>query len=140
MKIISFLLFLAIFAAGPCEAANLVVRVVGVSESRGDIRASLCTEKDFLGEGCPYDVVKRAEAGLTLLEFRDVPPGRYALQLFHDKNGNQEFDSNFIGIPAEGFGFSRDAPLRGRPSFKDAVFDLPDDGANIMVTMRYSIF
>jgi uncharacterized protein (DUF2141 family) len=43
--------------------------------------------------------------------------------VFHDENGNGTVDRNFIGLPAEGFGFSRRSPLRV-PSFSETSFDV----------------
>ena len=55
--------------------------------------------------------------------FEDLPPGRYAIAVFHDENGNAMFDQGLFGIPLEGFGFSRDAEVMfGSPSFDDAAF------------------
>ena len=53
----------------------------------------------------------------------DLPPGEYAIAVFHDSNGNKKLDKNFLGIPKEGYGFSNDARGRfGPPSFKAASF------------------
>ena len=71
--------------------------------------------------------------------FPDVPNGRYAIALLHDENGNGKIDKALM-IPREGFGFSRDAPLRmGPPSFKDAAFDVDAKGVNQSIRMRYII-
>ena len=57
-----------------------------------------------------------AEACFSLSE-----PGTYAVAVYHDANGNHHFDRNFLGLPAEAYGFSNDAPtLLGPPGF-DAV-------------------
>lgn len=139
----AFVVALALFcaAASPrAAAADVTVRVVGVHSAKGHIRAALCTAPNFTEEGCEYGVVEPASGGLTILRFHDVKPGQYAAQLFHDENDNEEFDTNFIGIPREGFGFSRDAPVLGRPHFRDAVIDVPESGADIMVRIRYSLF
>ena len=57
------------------------------------------------------------------LQFKGVPPGRYAFTIYQDVNGNGHFDSNFIGLPREPFGFSNNLPIRfGPPSFMKASF------------------
>jgi uncharacterized protein (DUF2141 family) len=80
-----------------------------------------------------------AALGATELVFRDVQPGRYAVQMFHDENDDGRLNENILGIPTEGIGFSRDAPVLGTPKFADAAIDVPKDGLTIRVTMRYSI-
>jgi uncharacterized protein (DUF2141 family) len=60
-------------------------------------------------------------AGTVQFEMR-LPPGRYALSVFHDRNSNRKLDTNFLGIPTESSGSSNDAPARfGPPKFRDAV-------------------
>ena len=44
----------------------------------------------------------------------------------HDENDNKKLDTNLIGIPKEGFGYSKDAMGRfGPPKFDDAVLTVP---------------
>ena len=80
-------------------------------------------------------------AGTVTLRFRDVPPGRYAIALLHDENANGKADRAALMIPREGFGFSRDAPVRfGPPKFGEAAFDIaPGERARLVVRMRYML-
>ena len=72
-------------------------------------------------------------------KFANVPQGRYAIALLHDENANGKIDKALM-IPREGFGFSRDAPVRmGPPSFKDAAFEVDGKGVNQSIRMRYII-
>ena len=57
-----------------------------------------------------------------------VEQGTYGIKIYIDKNNNNKFDFNIIGIPKEQFGFSNDAiSLLGPPSFKNASFDVLDN-------------
>ncbi len=68
-----------------------------------------------------------ASGDTTVLPFAGIPVGEYAVAVYADKNGNGELDSNFLGIPQEPVGMSRDAKGRfGPPKFKDAVFAVGD--------------
>lgn len=59
--------------------------------------------------------------------FENIPPGEYALAIFHDANSNAELDQNFISIPQEGFGFSNNAMGNfGPPKYDDAKFELKE--------------
>ena len=54
-----------------------------------------------------------------------VEEGTYGVKIYIDKNNNNKFDFNIIGIPKEQFGFSNDAiSLLGPPSSKNASFDV----------------
>lgn len=55
----------------------------------------------------------------------DLPQGKYAIRYFHDENNNQKMDTNFVGIPKEGYGFSNNATSYfGPPSFSEWLFDM----------------
>ena len=42
-----------------------------------------------------------------------------------DENGNTQLDRNFLGIPTENYGFSRDAAGRfGPPGFDEAAIEV----------------
>ena len=65
-------------------------------------------------------------------------PGRYALAVFHDENANEKFDRSFIGLPKEGFGFSRNPKIRmGPPDFAEVAFDLTGEEATLAIRMIY---
>ena len=67
----------------------------------------------------------------------DIAPGTYGATLMHDENDNGEFDTNFVGMPKEGYGFSNDAEAgMSMPDFKEATFtvDTKDKAININAT------
>lgn len=66
-------------------------------------------------------------SGLTKIEISipDLPPGEYAAFAYHDENGDKKLNTNFIGIPKEGYGASKGAKNKfGPPKFSDAKFNL----------------
>lgn len=70
--------------------------------------------------------------------FDNVPAGRYAAAVLHDENGNGKADRAMGMIPVEGFGFSRDAPVRmGPPKFGEAAFTVGGAPASQTLRMRY---
>ncbi len=67
-----------------------------------------------------------------------LKPGHYAVAIYHDENGDRDFNRTLFSIK-EGFGFSNDAPTTlGLPSFDAVRFQLPDEGRAIAVRTRYS--
>jgi uncharacterized protein (DUF2141 family) len=93
---------------------------------RGQIIVSLCTEDTFLQDSCTLarTIVEIANP-LTTTSLIPPKPGRYAIFVVYDKNGNGKMDKNFLGIPKEPVGLSRNPapPKFGPPKFKDASFD-----------------
>ena len=58
--------------------------------------------------------------------------------MFHDENANNEFDTNFIGLPVEGYGFSNDAAVfLGPPDYEDAVVEITPEGETLVVKLNY---
>ncbi|XKE45296.1 DUF2141 domain-containing protein [Halomonas organivorans] len=67
--------------------------------------------------------------------FLDIPPGTYALAVIHDENMDGKLDTNWLGAPTEGYGFSNDAKaMMSAPSFNAASF--PYDGRSLDMTIR----
>jgi uncharacterized protein (DUF2141 family) len=67
-------------------------------------------------------------------DFEDIPPGTYAMAVVHDENMNGKLDTNWAGVPTEGYGFSNNAKgVLGAPSFEAASFSY--DGRNVDLTM-----
>lgn len=71
------------------------------------------------------------------LVFNDLPSGTYALALIHDENGNGKLDT-MMGIPKEGFGFSKNPAIRfGPPSFKSAQVAIVGGRSDENVKIKY---
>lgn len=70
-----------------------------------------------------------------VLEFSGLPPGDYAVAMFHDKNANTRFD-RFLGlVPREPYGFSNNLDGMGRPSFEEAAVPVPEK-SRIFIQLR----
>jgi len=125
------------FLALAAQAATVSVSVHKVSSAKGTVTAVLCDKTTFLGR-CAAIQRQPANAGTVVVSFPDVAPGRYAISVYHDENANKKLDRNMFGMPSEGYGFSRDAPIRmGPPSFDDAAFDTGPNGTELAISLRY---
>jgi uncharacterized protein (DUF2141 family) len=119
-------------------AADVTVRVENLRNDSGSVLVAICTADRFLGPDCRHRGRGKARTGAAEVTVGGVPPGSYAVQAIHDENDNLELDRNLVGMPREGVGFSRDAPMRlGPPRFSDAVVRIGGDGAPITLSMRY---
>ena len=66
-----------------------------------------------------------------------LAPGTYAVSLVHDENGNGKLDT-LLGIPREGFAFSRNPAIRfGPPRFDEASFRVGDEVTLQTLRVRY---
>lgn len=130
-------LLLALFGtAASTHAATLQVEVREVYGAKGTVHVDICTRDTFLKD-CPISAKAPAQPGTTIVTVPNVPRGRYAVQVFHDVNGNGKVDQGFLGIPKEDVGFSNDAPLGlSGPKFDAAAFDVSGD-SQIALTLRH---
>lgn len=120
---------------------DVSVAVTGLRSGKGQVMACLTTIPrafpDCRRDPAAYHRIVQADAGGVVLDFGVVAPGHYALSLFHDENGNGKLDTVLL-MPREGFGFSRDAPVRfGPPKFAAAVFAVAGAAQRQTVRMRY---
>ncbi|MFC3459344.1 DUF2141 domain-containing protein [Massilia haematophila] len=120
------LFYAAIGAAsiGTATAATVEVRVSGVSAGKGKVNVAVCDRERFLKQ-CSHSGSAPAKAAETVVTLKDVPPGTWAVLAYQDENENNELDRNFIGIPSENYGFSRNARGKfGPPGFEDAAIEV----------------
>lgn len=123
-------------AAAP-GTAPITVAVSGVGAAQGKVRVDICTPRTFTREDCPYFGVATAKAGTTVVTVEGVPPGTYAAQAYWDKNANGKGDRNFMGLPTELVGFSRDPKVgMSRPKFSGSSFAHGSGGTNIAFRVR----
>jgi uncharacterized protein (DUF2141 family) len=124
-------------AASP--VARLELDVSKLRSSRGFVRICLTADPDNFPK-CVDDaraLRRSVPAGQTQLRFDALPVGGYAAAVIHDENGNRKLDTA-LGIPREGFGFSRNPAIGfGPPRFSAARFAIDADGTREDVRMRY---
>ncbi len=124
-------------AAAAEPGASITVEVSGVRAATGMVRVSVCPHDLFLGN-CPWSASAPAHGGIVTVVVPDVPPGRYAVQAFHDADSDSKVARNWIGIPREGIGFSNDAMAHlTYPRFSVAAFDHGTTAQHVAVTVRY---
>ncbi|MFP2908906.1 DUF2141 domain-containing protein [Pyxidicoccus sp. 3LFB2] len=127
------LLATALLLAANVNAATLTLELEGLRTKSGHVLIAVHTDAaSFAGKVEPI-ATRRVEvtAEKLTVTIPDLAPGDYAVSLFHDTNGNDKLDTNFIGIPKEGYAFSNNVGARGMPKFKDARFTLSADGTTL---------
>lgn len=107
------------------KKGKLLVRITGFENNEGDCWFALDRLEEvyesgdsvFIGKILPI-INREVIISIDALEY-----GNYAIKVFHDENGNGELDSNILGIPTEGYGFSNNASAWfGPPSWEKAKF------------------
>ncbi len=138
-KVFALVAVVALAQIAAASAAPLRITVEGIRDSKGEIRLSVYSAPaEWPGHSArDHDQVKPAKTGSMVFTF-DLPPGTYAVNGFHDEDGNGKFNKSLIGLPQEGYFFSNNVrPVLSAPSFKSASFKLPPEGAAISISVHY---
>ncbi|QNE33449.1 DUF2141 domain-containing protein [Sphingomonas sp. NBWT7] len=126
---------------GAAPVARLDVAFDAVRSAKGVLRVCLTADpENFPTCVDDHNATRRSvPAGSDALRFDGLPRGTYAIAVIHDENGNKKLDT-FAGIPREGFGFSRNPPIRfGPPRFAAARFAVEGDAERQQIKMRYML-
>lgn len=107
--------------------AGIVVQVDALVTGKGSVFCDLYdNERGFPNK--PAQALMRVkvqpERETATCVFPDVKAGRYAVAIWHDVNGDQKLDTNWVGVPSEPVGASNNAKGKlGPPTFQEAAFD-----------------
>lgn len=120
---------------------SIQIKVSGLKNKSGQLGILIFTKKD----GFPSDWQKAYKQILIPISgdiaeytFTDLPYGTYAVSVMHDENKNKKLDTNFLGIPKEGYGVSNNATgTMGPPKFEDASFTLDRDIITTDIKVNY---
>jgi len=60
--------------------------------------------------------------------YTNLKPGKYAVRYYHDENMNVKMETNLVGKPTEGYGFSNNVIGKfGPPAFEKCLFEITED-------------
>lgn len=144
---VAFLIVAIVSSAGigarPQETRESVIHV-DIDKLRSDRGQVLCALFSSAA-----DFPKRADRAVAhakseisekhaTCDFQGVPPGTYAVSVFHDENSNGKLDTNFMGIPREGVGASNNAKGHfGPPKFSAAAFEHSTGRTDLKIAINY---
>lgn len=128
--------------AGVSWGHNVTITVENISKA-GELHIAIYDSKEAFEEdrgergglapGIVDGLIIAAMPGKFSHDF-DLPIGTYAIGVFHDVNGNNSLDTNFLGIPKEQYGFGNDATGSfGPPSFNDAAITVSKDATHTII-------
>jgi len=105
-------------------ACTVLIRVTGLDPPSGILRLAMYDSRQSYE--ARKDPVRSAAVEVkgrdVTLKFDGLPPGDYAIMMYHDANRNNRFD-RILGLPREQFGFSNNAkPGLGPPDFDRVRF------------------
>jgi uncharacterized protein (DUF2141 family) len=131
----------AIATMANAQSQNVItVAVEGLRNDQGMVRCGLYnssagfpeTGKEFKGVAAPVS------GGKANCVFEGVPPGSYAVAVFHAEHNETTLEKGAFGRPKLGYGFSRDASgTFGPPGFDAAAYKYPGGPSLWPVHIQY---
>lgn len=121
--------------------SNLTVTINGLRNQRGRVCLSLfASAQGFPASGDRALKAQCVKVGSTppKIVFSNLNAGTYAVTVIHDANSDGTLNRNALGIPLEGFGFSRNPVIRtGPPTFQESAVAVSSSSTSIQIQLKY---
>ena len=133
-----------LFVSATAIAADLEVVVGGLRSADGHARVAVhkrVPDAAFAEGSVVAASFRKAGKGELRFVFADLEPGDYAVAAFHDADADGQLNTNLLGLPTEGFGFSNGAVgFMGPPSFDKAAVTVgpTDERITVAVPIAYA--
>jgi uncharacterized protein (DUF2141 family) len=119
------------------EAGEVSVTFSGIRTPTGALFVGLYDNEAAFGGGQPVGGYRLVVDGATVAQsIKGLKPGRYAIKVYHDVDGDGRMNTNAFGLPTEPYAASNNAPATmGPPAWADAVFEVTAEGATQTITI-----
>ncbi len=132
----------AVAFAQSSSCPGIHINILNIRNSTGTIACALFDSP----AGFPIEYLRYATSMMAIkirdtqarCDFVGIPPGTYALAVIHDENRNGKLDTNWLGLPTEGYGFSSDPKVTlSTPPFSAAKFEYNGGTLDISINLHY---
>lgn len=129
-KVISTGIFCLLFCIAARSQSAVILEISNFKNDNGVCRACLFNNQaSYEGKNSkPFQCITApVKAHSVRMVFTNILPGTYAALVYHDANNNNKLDRNFVGIPKEGYGASKNKlPFASAPTFDENKFTVND--------------
>jgi uncharacterized protein (DUF2141 family) len=129
-----------VLVAGPAAAGRIIVTIDGLHSAQGNVFVGLYASPAKFLNGNQSDAQKKVRASTApiTVTFDNLRPGTYAVGAFHDENANDHLDTNFLGLPIEGYALSNGVrAVIAKPTFQQAAFTVGTGDKPVALHIRY---
>ena len=119
------------------DRVDLKVTVTNLNTLKGNIQIGLYNNPNSFPEKTKeFKAYSKAVTNNTMtIVLKDLIKDDYAISLYHDINSDGKCNLNFLGIPIEPYGFSKNfKPVLSKPSFNDCKIEL-DKNMTIVIKL-----
>lgn len=111
---------------------TITATVINISSNDGKIGFALYNKASFMQTPIQGKDVKIIE-GKSVVVFKNVVPGEYAVACYHDKNNNGKMDFSPQRMPLEDYGASNNHMAFAPPTFENAKFVVSDKDVSLAI-------
>ncbi len=112
---------------------TLSIEIKGLRNNTGNIMLQLFDENKKVITQEMSQIIDKTSS----FSIKDLKPGKYAIRYYHDENLNGTMETNLVGKPTEGYGFSNNITGKfGPPPFEKWLFELKEN-KKILLTITY---
>lgn len=116
------------------HAGPVAVDLTGL-RAGGTLYVQVQTRAQFMGPTrVGGRVVAAPRAGSLSVDLGEVPPGDYAVTIWHDANGNNRFD-----MGTDGWAMANGDRLRGQPTFEIVKLSISADALRLPLAVSYGL-
>ncbi len=136
-------LIILVLLSTPLYGADISATVSGFKNNQGHLRFALFSkarQEAFPRETDKADYVQEMEIrnGKAHVSLSDIPPGIYAVFLFHDSNDNGVVDHRWYGPPEEAFAYYRIYQVKVvPPDFDEVAFEVKDADIEVKIPLQF---
>ena len=128
----AFSITLYSFSKPNADTYSLTIEVKNLRNAKGIVQFALYNKDGSIPDEDYENYYKILKGEIvnnsSTITFKNIPSGKYAVNILHDENKNGKIDKGFI-LPIEGIGFSnfQSIGLTNRPNFSKASFDVKEN-------------
>ncbi|SHM70319.1 DUF2141 domain-containing protein [Polaribacter sp. KT 15] len=132
--LVSFLVIAMLTLTNDLIAQNktITATVVNVTSDSGKVGFALYDKSNFRLKPIKASASKIID-GKSVVVFKDVIAGDYAIICYHDRNDNDKMDFRSNGMPLEDYGASNNIMSFGPPNFEDSKFTVSDKDVSLEI-------
>jgi uncharacterized protein (DUF2141 family) len=111
---------------------SLTVEITAIRNNTGKIMVQVFDENEKVIHQQICDIQDKK----VTVSVNGLKQGKYAVRFYHDENLNQVMETNIVGKPTEGYGFSNNVTGKfSMPPFEKWLFDLNEDKTIVLKTV-----
>ena len=143
ITLIAFALSLTLysFVSPNTDTFSLTIEVNNLRNAKGIVQFALYNKDGSIPDENYKNYYKILKGKIvnasSTITFKNIPSGKYAVNILHDENKNGKIDKGFI-LPIEGIGFSnfQSIGFKNKPNFSKASFTVKEN-KSMSVKMIY---